>query len=366
MDLLRNSLRPLNWDLSLAACPIFSYKWKSANWLLKFHGFILICIHITFVFNQASDIGVRNNVPQIIRFMMIAWNLWGCIYSVSLIVAIWKTRVSIRMLLNDLSKYLSNTDHRIILHFTTKLLLHKLLYTLLVRIPYLVLIYWDSFHSLHWIGFNLNQITVIYYQVHDPPLVTLHLYLTLLKILYLAESNIIAELKQDILKQSSRVVYCKVKQCVEFKDNVSKHVSFFVGMAFGYLFVHAVCSICRFQFVYFDSHASTPAKTWALLAVGRLAIHFAQAVFLVFMTDQLSQESQKNMSSLADTIILLRNTQKWAFVLDEIKVAQRYRYRAGGFFSIDRNILISFVSSFVSLTALFIQLINQAMPNTSD
>ena len=354
-------MRPLNWDLSLTGCPIFPYKWKPVNWLLKLHGFILICIFIALVCNQATDVGVRNNAPHIIRFMMAIWNLWAGIYSVSFIVGIWRTRASIRMLLNDLSKYLTNIDHGTILRFTTKLLLHKILFTLLVRGTYVTLIYWESYHSLNWIGFNLNQVIVIYYQIHDPIVATLNLYLTLLKILHLAESNIIAEFKQDILKQSERIVYCKVKQCVQFKDNVSKQISFLVCMAFSYLFVHAVCSICRFQFVYFDSHASIPAKSWALLAVVRLIIYFAQAVFLVFVTDKLSEESQQNMSSLADTIVLLGDTHKWGFVLDEIKVAQRYRYQAGRFFNIDRNILISFAASFVSLTVLFNQLINQAI-----
>ena len=361
MDLLKYSLRPLNWDLSLAACPIFSYKWKPVNWLPKLHGFILICIYISLVFNQVSDIGVRNNVPQIIRFMMVMWNVVACIYNILIMVSIWKAQTSIRMLLNDLSKCLTNTDYGSILRFTTKLLLHKVLYILLVRGTFVAMIFWEGFHSLNWTGFHWNQVIVVYYQIHDPALVTLHLYLTLLKILHLAESNIIAELKQDILKQHSSIVYSKVKQCVQFKDIMSKQVSSCVCVSFGYLFVHAVCSICRFQWVYFNSHASTPAKAWALLAVGRLVIYSAQAAFLVFMTDKLSEESQQNMSSLADTIVVLRDTHKWGFVLDEIKVAQGYRYRAGGFFIIGKNILISFASSFVSLTVLFIQLINLAM-----
>ena len=365
MESLEYSLRPLNWDLSLSGCPIFPYKWKPLNYLLKIQGLILITIFSFSLYNHTTDIGVRNNSPIIINLMMWIWNLWGFGYSTSFIVIVWRTRASLRVLLQNMALYLTDKDYRNLRWFTTKLFIHKLLYTLLVKVPYVSLIFWEGFQDLNWKGLNFTQITVLYYQMHDPAVASLNLYVTLLTTVNLAESNIINGLKSDITKHTSQAVYCKIRKCVVFKDNVSKQVSIFVCLSFSYLFVYAVCSICRFQFIFFDNRASSASKVWALLSVARLTVYIFQAVFLVFMTHKLLGEFQEKLASLADAIVLLQNTQEWHFVLDEIKVAQRYRYKASDFFNIDRNLLISFASSFISLTVLFTQLINQAVQSSA-
>ena len=79
------------------------------------------------------------------------------------------------------------------------------------------------------------------------------------------------------------------------------------------------------------------------------------------MTHKLSQEFQKKLSSLEDTIVSLHDIRDWTSVLFVINVAQGYKYRAFDFFEIDRNLLLAFALSFVSLTVLFTQLINQSI-----
>ena len=357
MESLEYSLHPLNWDLSLSGCSIFPYKWKSLNYLLKIQGLILVIVLSFSVYNHATDIGVRNNTPIIINLMMWFWNLWALGYSISFIIIVWRTRASLRVLLQDFSLFLSNKDYGNLRRFTTKLFIHKLLYTLLVKGANVFLIFWEGFQDLNWAGL----VSVLYYVIHDPVVASLHLYMTLLTVVHLAESNIINGLKSNITKYTSQDVYYKIRKCVLFKDNVSKQISIFVCLTFSYLFIYAVCSICRFQFVFFDNYASAVAKTWALVSVARLTIYISQAVFLVFMTHKLLREFQEKLASLADKIVLLENTQEWHFVLDEIKVAQGYSYNASDFFNIDRSLLISFASSFISLTVLFTQLINQAI-----
>ena len=365
MESLEYSLRPLNWDLSLSGCPIFSCKWKPLTYLLKTHALILITSLSFSVYNHATDMGVRNNTPIIINLMMWFWNIWGLGYSISFIVIVWRTQASLRVLLQTMALHLTDKDYGNLRRFTTKLFIHKLLYTLLVKGANVFLIFWEGSQDLNWKGLISTQITVLYYLIHDPVVGSLHLYMTLLTVVYLAESNIINGLKSDITKHTPQAVYCKIRKCVVFKNNVSKQVSIFVCLSFSYLFIYAVCSICRFQFVFFDNHASAAAKTWALVSVARLTIYISQAVFLVFVTHKLLGEFQEKLASLADAIVLLQNTQEWHFVLDEIKVAQRYRYNAFDFFNIDRNLLISFASSFISLTVLFTQLINQAVRGTA-
>ena len=358
MELLRRSLRPLNWDLCLSGCPIFSYKWKPVNYLLRLHAIILIITIVINVFDNTANIGVQNNTHLIVGVMMMVWNSVGFGYSIAFILIVWWTRKRLNVLLNELSKYLTREDHRQILVFTTRLFIFKVTFTLLFRGLYVYSLFGDAIQDKSGKGVTLTQVIAIYYQVMDPMVETTFLYLALLKVVHLAERNLITGLDRDILSHTPRVVHYTIKESIQFKDNVSKCVSILVCIMFGYLFVYAVCSFCRFQIVYFDNTIPSPAKMWALLSLTKLVIYFILAMFLVFMTHKLSQGSQEKLSVLEDTIVRLEDTQKWTFVLDKIKVAQGYTYRAFDFFNIDKNLLLSFLSSFVSLTVLFIQIIN--------
>ena len=360
MESLQHSLRPLNFELSMCGCPIFSYKRKLVNYLLYLLGFILILNIIILLLHKEVDIGITDNAPFVIHFMMFVWNLCYFAYCISFILIVWKTRDKlVSLVFKELAPHLTPTDHQQIFSFTAKLLVHKLVCIVLLRGSFVYFAIWNGIG--YWSGINEIQMLLLIFLLQDPFASTISLYLALLKTMSLAETNIISRLEQNVSKYSPHVVYIKVKKCVQLKNNVSQRVSVFLCFMFGYLFLHAVSDICRCQFVYSNEKASTPAKIWAFVSLARLIIYCLQAMFLVFETHKLSQKFQENLSSLADAIVLLQNSHKWSFVLYEISKAELYKYRAFDFFSIDRKLLLSFFASFVSLTVLFTQLINQAI-----
>ena len=361
MASLRHSLRPLNWELSLCGCPIFSYKYKFVNFLLTLHGLTLISSLVTLAFSQTTDIGVNSNSPTLLRLMVFIWNMVLCGYAVLFTLTVWKFSKAIGLLLEKISQYLTPQDHYKIHRFTSKLFLYKLLTFLILKVPHVFCLFWDAYHDKQWTGVSITYVMFVYCEVHDAHVGTLSLYLTLLKVLDLSETHIIQGLKRAIKSREPRDVHFMIKKCLYFKDKVSQNVSILVCFMFGNLFIDAVCSLCRFQFVFFDDEISTPSKIWALMSVTIVFIYYLQAMFLVFMTHKLSHKSQKKLSSLEDTIVKSHDTRDWTSVLLVINVAQRYKYRAFDFFEIDRNLLLSFALSFVSLTVLFTQLINQAI-----
>ena len=345
----------------MCGCPIFSYKYKFVNFLLTLHGLILISFIITLGCSQATDVGIKSDSPTVVHLMMFIWNVTSFGFAVVFALIVWKSKKAVIFLLEEISQYLTPKDHHKIRRLTTKLFLHKLMNFLLLRAPYIVFFSLDGYYHKHWTGVNVIHVMIAYCQVHDAHVGTLSIYLTLLKVLDLSETRIIQGLKRDMKNLQPRDVHFMIKKCLYFKDQVSNNVSILVCLTFGNLFIYSVCSLCRFQLVFFDNEISTTSKIWTLISLIRLLIYCLQAVFLVFMTHKLSQESQKKLSSLEDTIVQSHDTRDWTSVLLVINVAQRYKYRAFDFFKIDRNLLLSFALSFVSVTVLFTQLINQAI-----
>ena len=361
MSSLRHSLRPLNWELSMCGCAIFSYKRNFVNLLFKVHGLILMTFLITLALSPGTNIGIKSDSSIVVQLMMLFWNLALSGYAIVFTLIVWKSKKAIGLLLEEISEYLTPQDHQKILRFTSKLFVHKLLNFIIVKVPSIVFFFWNSYYDKHWTGVSVTDVMFVYCTVHDAFLGTLSLYLTLLKVLDLSETRIIQGLKRNIKNLQPRDVHFMIKKCLYFKDNVSDNVSILVCFMFGNLFIDAVCSLCRFQLVFFDDQISIPIKIWALYSLTLVFIYYLQAMFLVFMTHKLSRNFQKNLSSLEDTIVQSHDTRDWTSVLLVINVAQGYKYRAFDFFEIDRNLLLSFALSFVSLTVLFTQLINQAI-----
>ena len=178
----------------------------------------------------------------------------------------------------------------------------------------------------------------------------------------MAEANIMKSLENKVQKTSPKVIFLKIRTIIEFKDNVSQQISFLVCLMFFQVFLVSVGSICRFQLLYFKPTVALSTRLHLLLSLGKLGIGCLQLLFLVFMVHKWSRDSQKWLTSLWASIFLShKNTSKWQPVLDEIKVAQGYKYRAFDFFDIDRNLLLSFIASSVPLTVLFVQLIKQGI-----
>ena len=357
MESLAHALRPLNWSLSMSGCPIIPYKQKFVNYLMNLHAVALIIVAIKSC-SFKLEIGIRSDVAPIVEIVMFIWNLQHVTCSVVFILVLWKTKGQLGLFLSELSGFLNPENNAKIFRFTIGLLVNQMFFYMTARVVYISFYFWEGF--THGSQLKMKQLLLIYLQLHDWYAETLSLYLTLLKVVHMVESNIITGATMTVLKSSPRVVYAKVLKVIELKERASRQISFLVCLLFVHVFVAAVGSICRIQVVYFDNRVPESSRLYSLISFGRFSITFSQIAFLVFMVHKWSRESQARLASLSNTIFLSReNTVQWYPVLDIIKVAQKYKYTAFDFFDIDRQLLLSFVASFVPLTVLFVQLISQ-------
>ena len=359
MDPLVYSLRPLNWSMAMSGSQLFPFKYKFVNFLLKLHAIGLIITGGLRVRNVHNEIGIDSDSPLIIILMMHVWNLQLYFGNLAYIVVVWRINRQLKALLCELSEYLDRVDYSQIFRFSICIFINKIVYMVFVKFSFPVFFIWNQYSNGS--QFKASHLLVLYVQSHDWFVSTLCLYVTLLKVIHLAEANIMKSLQNGIERTSPKVLFCKIRNVIEFKDNVSQQISFLVCLMFLNIFVASIGNICRFQLIYFKPTVAFSARLYSLLSLGRLGMRCLQLSFLVFMVHKWSRDSQKWLTSLWASIFLShKKTTKWQPVLDEIKVAQGYKYRAFDFFDIDRNLLLSFIASSVPLTVLFIQLINQA------
>ena len=306
--------------------------------------------------NSKPDIGVTRDAPLVVQVLMYFWNLQYSTCSISFIIIIWTSKQQLQLLLKELNEYLTDEDYKTIRIYSACLLGYKAFHLLIFRTSFMFLYIWQrSSQEVTWV------IMLHYTRIHDWFGSGLSLYLALLKVIHLAEANIVTELTENIQEKSSKDIYNKVKKIVQFKESFSKQVTILVCLMFVQVFVGVVGNVCRFQVTYYNNNLSQSSQVFALFAFGIMVIALLRVTFLVLMTHKWSRESQERLVLLSDTIVNSRYTCRWQPTLDMIQVAKGYEYRAADFFAIDRNLLLSFVSSFVPLSVLFIQLINQGL-----
>ena len=341
----------------MSGCLLFRFHGKVSNSVLYLHCIVLLVFGFIQYWNSARDVGVNYDSPIIVILMMFLWNSLFTTNSLLFIVVIWKSKKTILSILEESSRFLGKTDHKTLFRVSLGLLIFKVLYVVFVR-EFGMYLTWKSEGSGYF------YLMLVYLQVHDWCLSSISLYLVILQVNHLAERNVITQLKVSVTTGNdlslARKVYAQLQKTIEVKEKISESISILPFMLFLYAFVQSICCICRFQAVYFDNRVSVEGKTYAVMSLVKLFVFILQISIMTFVTHKMTKESHKNLSSLAAKIAHTQDPGIWSFVLNIIKECQSYEYQALDFFPINRGLLLSFGSSFVSLTVLFVQLINQA------
>ena len=341
----------------MSGCLLFRFHGKVSNAVVYLHCIVLIVFGCLQYCNSAGDVGVNHKSPVIIILMMFIWNFLFITNSLLFIVVFWKSKKPILSILEESSRFLGKTDHTTLFRVSLGLLIFKVLYVVFVR-------GFGMYLTLKSEGLGYLRLMLIYFHVHDWCLSSISLYLVILQVNHLAERNVITQLEVSVTTDNdlsfARKAYAQLQKTIAVKEKISESISILPFMLFLYAFVQSICCICRFQATYFDNRVSLEGKTYAVMSLVKLFVLILQISIMTFFIHKMTKESRKNLSLLAAKIAHTQDPSISSFVLNIIKECQSYEHQALDFFPINRGLLLSFGSSFVSLTVLFVQLINQA------
>ena len=157
--------------------------------------------------NSPLDVGVTKDTPLVFQVLMYLWNLQYYTFSISFIIIVWTSRQQLQFLLKELNEYLTTKDNETIRTYSTCLLVHKVLYLLIVETSFMFLYIWQSSQEFTW------KVMLHYIRIHDWFGSGLSLYLALLKVIHLAEGNIVRKLTENIQEKSPRHLQQSKKNC---------------------------------------------------------------------------------------------------------------------------------------------------------
>ena len=290
----------------------------------------------------------------------IFWQLSYTTCSVITILYLLVYRRNILEIMEGLDSLLTRQDHKHLYIFTFLTFVGKLVLIAVTNWPYIILHIWFDYSKSGIVSYR--HYLWLWLALNERALISISVYLTVVKVIQLAERRSIRSLmsltcvgseRKSPSSVSARTVFNEVDAFIRVKDDAMKILSIFPFLSFSYMFIESVGSIIELQTAF-----SKKPIMHSYMIVIRLCVTFIHAFLISYMTSRFCSESEKELKQLELNVINSRDTKEWNFVLDKIKESKEYDYKAYGFFRINKQLLLTCCSSLISFTVLFAQLIN--------
>ena len=309
--------------------------------IVNVHRLILFCILLA-------------PVPEIVRHMPYGtvFLMYGfreimknfCNFSFIVIVVV--RNGSIRKVLHNLQPLITKQNSRKLRKFLVYCFFYRIFRFVVTSTLYIT---WFRI-----LGFQLNHSCSTYSNISSWTINSVILFVSVIKVIYFAESSSLRQVTQNIHNFSPQKIYLMVTAFVEIKDTISQKISILILFNFISIFVESVVAVVHnIETQGRNAFEGILSKVFFIQHVFQIL----DIMFLVFLTTKLCHESKGNYETLKRKIALTQDTKEWNFVLDTIKTAQDFEYQAYDCFPINKQILSAFTASLITFTVLFAQLV---------
>ena len=352
MEALKRALSPLQWSLSLSGCTLFASQSNLVNILVPIHGICLVLFFGLYIVSVPQELNVNITVMDVVVYV---WDFEFVFFSIISIILVWSRRKRLMQIFKALSSLLTRSDRRNLRRISIWLLVSSIFITIITR--YLVrsiTLYLSSGLSI-----SFREIFISYILIHQWDMMSMAISIITIKTIHFAERNSMISMSNSI--PEPKVVYEEICKWISIKDEAIVCIAPFPFMSFFHCFIHGVCSISYYQKVLFDPTSSSIERVSFTLHFIRIIVSFTQIYALLSVTSGLCKHSKDNLDALQTAIFekSVRKSSQWLMVLDKIKEGKNYEYNAFGMFPIKTSLLLPFLASFTTFTALFVQVINQ-------
>ena len=361
MEELRQALAPLNLNLYLSGCPLFVPNNKWLRLALNLYAFWLLVGHL-YITIVLTSVGLPAETSILI---LLTVRVWETVYNGSAnltILIIWFSRHRLVQILERVSCFLRPENCRFLFRMSLVMILHTILCIALFRGYFFYVVLNREIEGMghHEVYEFLNIIFNLLIVPHYWENTVLSLFLVTLTAVHLAERNALEKLQQNIVKISPKQLYKVLHRLLFIKKDFVNCISVLLFFLFSYFFIASVCFIVRIQALISDPSVPVENKTYSMISPTRLSVTVTEVVLLVFYTNYLSSKSRTTLDQIEYEINIKEDRLKERFIMKMIEASKKYEYRAADFFAINKELLLSFFSAFVTFTVLFVQLINQS------
>jgi hypothetical protein len=220
-----------------------------------------------------------------------------------------------------------------------------------------------DYPAFHWtygepLSLLAEEINSVYADLNGYGIGGYGLFMFILKGIDYLERDAMIDLMSSIGLRSNETsplkVYCKVQKFLAIKRNFCQSLSFIPCIWFAFAFVKLSVDIVKLQI-----ESTINSK----VSVGFFVILVTQVVTMAFVASSACNRSRSFLISLEKSVIFHPHVHEWTETLNKIDEAKNFKYRAYDSFPLTRKVLLTFLSSLVTYTVLFLQIVNVTKSN---
>jgi hypothetical protein len=342
---MKHSFQAINFIFTLCGCQLYPSSCSFITFVNHTIPLPLIFGHLaTIYFAIPSKMSEKTYILESFREII------QQIMSILFMFVVKKKRKNLVKLLDYLSLHLSPTDFAFLKR-----------YSFILSIPYLssmVINFWDAYY---WILAEEKLVEqVVWYIVQFTGWIYggIPCLLFILQAIKSMERNLNQRLLRD-LKTGQTVtppqVSANLKNIMACKGQLQRIFSCIPCCWFFYIFAKVVLIITRFQISYF---AFKKLELIAYLRTFESVIIIFLLVYLLFVAESMLRDSKTLAEKLSVEIIKKDDIKKWCNTMIDLETTRSFEFTAWDLFVINKRLILSFTSSLVTFTVLFVQLVS--------
>ena len=346
-------MTPVNWALACAGCRFYPSSHPFLNVLDKVQALVLMVCH-SFCIYRCFPLPL-NQWSLAERTRILLQQSFGILF----IIIMRYNRKKLRNLLKSLEKSLKVDDYRQILNYSITLSVPH--WTFLLSFTVI-----DIYFLFKWKGNIVYRVISMYTECNCWMFGASPAFLVSLLALHSCEKNLTNEILDYFSHKTMTVTPTEVslflKKLLSKRRLLMQLFSFLPCSWCIYIFAKSVVTIIVFQ-LQGNQTQTIEIVLYSSVVLCEWTTMILLLVYVMFKIESLLRESFDRLEVLSEKVILRNNTEKWIEVFNDIDRAQKFEYQAWHVFSMNRSFVLSFLSSLLTFTVLFVQLINAIAVN---
>jgi hypothetical protein len=344
-----NGFRELNLVLTLNINPIYPPQ-RFGVVIFLIYSLIHLSQIIIHIFDNFILLSLSDSLPlSCFYFRMV---LHEC-SNLFVIFKLWQKRHNFQEVISSCSKFITDEQMKKLRKFN-----------ILLTIPWTIQIIYSLIFdvtSLKYKDFDYSWVSVCFIFISDVrswTFLVYAVYLSLTRVIHLAEISYHRSMMHGNGPSNYKIMTRQLAYFVKKKESLMKSLSVLPCLPFSYLLLKTISSTVWMQH---SPHTSQSDRLLSFLNAGYAFIAMLEVFCMSYITSAQQIELHESINDLE--LSISNNPQiksKMLFVLRQIDRSRAFEYTAWNLFSIQKSILLSFASSLVTFTVLFVDLLNKS------
>lgn len=341
---------PLDILLLPNGCKIF-VKSVTQRWLGNIFRSILVAVWTCELATDYVDLRTRARFKILTQLSY----MLRVIYSILFIIVVYCKREKMSLVIKETVTDLSKDQKSSLRRHAMICMMFTIAARILEIIGTVVHFVYENISLFHFLSDTLAEVR---YTMNQWFMTGCFIHTFFVKIVSLRQENFFARVNHVLMIQTNPDDAILAQDCMKLrteKDKLMSCLTFIPISWFAHIFIDLAATLME------SSESQQQDLLEQITLYYPVTIHSAVVFYVIFQADSVSSILKKKIEAAQSKIMSLRMAGRLPLLMHELEKSRDSEFSAWNMFDINRRFVLSFISSLITFTVLFIQITKSAM-----